>query len=364
MLFLLIVAISICWYYRFWSLRSKKHKGSCKTVIVLGSGGHTGEMLRLVQDLDPSLYSPLILVHASSDAMSRAKAQDLLPRAKYCAIPRARNVGQSWLSSIPTSAYALLRSLLLVFTSFPDVILCNGPAFSGYLLTILGIKKVSIVFIESFARVQDISLSGKLLYPIADMFIVQWPGLLANVKTPYFLKHPPMDISIRPARLRDVEEACKCIHSAYRENQPGAWTSESHILSGQRISSDEFRSLVQTEADLPRIIVAELSDSQIVGTLEIEIEQPGKSVVLGLFSVSPAMQSNGIGKRLLTNAIDRAREAGYSVAVMYLIELRADLLQWYVKFGFRETGETKVLEELMKDSKVGRFCFKRLELEI
>jgi beta-1,4-N-acetylglucosaminyltransferase len=45
------------------------------------------------------------------------------------------------------------------------------------IVSILGVKKVSIVFVESFARVNDLSLSGKLLYYIADMFIVQWPGL-------------------------------------------------------------------------------------------------------------------------------------------------------------------------------------------
>ena len=33
---------------------------------------------------------------------------------------------------------------------------------------------------ESIARVKSLSLSGKLLYPIADKFMVQWPDLLAK----------------------------------------------------------------------------------------------------------------------------------------------------------------------------------------
>ena len=33
---------------------------------------------------------------------------------------------------------------------------------------------------ESVARVKSLSLSGKLLYPIADKFMVQWPDLLAK----------------------------------------------------------------------------------------------------------------------------------------------------------------------------------------
>lgn len=38
-----------------------------KTLMVLGSGGHTGEMLQLVKALDPSLYTPRIYVTADSD---------------------------------------------------------------------------------------------------------------------------------------------------------------------------------------------------------------------------------------------------------------------------------------------------------
>ena len=34
-----------------------------------------------------------------------------------------------------------------------------------------------IIFCESFARVQHLSLTGKLLYYVADEFVVQWPQL-------------------------------------------------------------------------------------------------------------------------------------------------------------------------------------------
>lgn len=40
---------------------------------------------------------------------------------------------------------------------------------------ILGIK---VVFVESIARVYSLSLTGKLIYPFADLFVVQWEELL------------------------------------------------------------------------------------------------------------------------------------------------------------------------------------------
>jgi beta-1,4-N-acetylglucosaminyltransferase len=36
---------------------------------------------------------------------------------------------------------------------------------------------MEIIYIESFARVETLSLTGKLLYPFVDRFLVQWPEL-------------------------------------------------------------------------------------------------------------------------------------------------------------------------------------------
>ena len=35
-----------------------------------------------------------------------------------------------------------------------------------------------VIYIESFARVHEKSLTGKLVYPFADLFIVQWESML------------------------------------------------------------------------------------------------------------------------------------------------------------------------------------------
>lgn len=45
---------------------------------------------------------------------------------------------------------------------------------------VLGLKDVAVVYVESFARVRSLSLTGKLLYPFVDRFIVQWPYLEAK----------------------------------------------------------------------------------------------------------------------------------------------------------------------------------------
>uniref|UniRef100_A0A8D0GM45 UDP-N-acetylglucosamine transferase subunit ALG14 n=1 Tax=Sphenodon punctatus TaxID=8508 RepID=A0A8D0GM45_SPHPU len=155
------------------------------------SGGHTTEILRLLSSLSQS-YSPRHYIFADSDKMSEDKIRSFeQKRAKIFSssqftlhhIPRSREVQQSWSSSVLTTLYAFLYSLPLTFRLKPDLILCNGPGtcvpicISAILLGILGLKKVTIVYVESICRVETLSLSGKILYYFADYFIVQWPAL-------------------------------------------------------------------------------------------------------------------------------------------------------------------------------------------
>ncbi|XP_019489587.1 PREDICTED: UDP-N-acetylglucosamine transferase subunit ALG14 homolog [Hipposideros armiger] len=167
---------------------------SLSLMAVAGSGGHTTEILRLLEHLS-SAYSPRHYIIADTDEMSAQKISSFeLKRAdrdpsttfpKYCIhrIPRSREVQQSWLSTVLTTLYASWFSFPLTYRVKPDLVLCNGPGtcvpicVSALLLGILGIKKVIIVYVESICRVDHLSLSGKILFHLSDYFIVQWPAL-------------------------------------------------------------------------------------------------------------------------------------------------------------------------------------------
>ena len=48
-----------------------------------------------------------------------------------------------------------------------------------YPVCLLGkMRKIHIIYIESFARGDEASLTGKLMYPLADLFLVQWEDML------------------------------------------------------------------------------------------------------------------------------------------------------------------------------------------
>ena len=83
-----------------------------------------------------------------------------------------------------------LYFLITFFQSFsiflketPDIIVTTGGGI-GIPMCYLGkFLEKKIVFIESLSRVINPSLTGKFLYPISDLFLVQWKFLIKDFKT-------------------------------------------------------------------------------------------------------------------------------------------------------------------------------------
>lgn len=98
-------------------------------------------------------------------------------------VPRTREVGQSWVTTAFTTLHAFIVSFIMLICHCPTLILANGPGTcvplcaGAVLLRILGVAPSQVVFVESLCRVRSLSLSGRLLYPISDHFLVQWPQL-------------------------------------------------------------------------------------------------------------------------------------------------------------------------------------------
>ena len=174
----------------------RKRTRPCKTMIVVGAGGHAMEMFKLLSGIDLDRYSPRLYVVAKNDKMSREKIESFEPAqpANVSAIMRAREVGQSYISSVATTFGAVLDSIPLIWRTRPDLLLCNGPGtcvpvcLAAYFIKYIGLKDVKIVYAESICRVEHLSLSALLLYKfaVANEIIVQWPRLAERYpKTKY-----------------------------------------------------------------------------------------------------------------------------------------------------------------------------------
>ena len=60
----------------------------------------------------------------------------------------------------------------------PDFIITTGALIAFPFCVFAKMRSVKVIYIESFARVNNQSLTGKLVYPLADLFLVQWESLL------------------------------------------------------------------------------------------------------------------------------------------------------------------------------------------
>ena len=159
----------------------RNNSEKCRILVFLGSGGHTGEMLRLLCALDFDRYSPRAYFISSGDSLSLAKvsamektrtvftgqndpvvcapasrstgllAQDYGKGWSITEIPRARNVHQSFF----TAPFTTLRSLavclsVLTLPSFTkrqgttDLILLNGPGSCVPLVIAAFLPRVSL----------------------------------------------------------------------------------------------------------------------------------------------------------------------------------------------------------------------------
>lgn len=234
-------------------------------LIVLGSGGHTAEMLYMLNKaaFDPNVWTYRTYVTTSGDNFSANKAaefeadlaggqhdstdqrdrssdnlsvfdrspaekqivkspvdnndsaKDKLPTSgksfRILEVPRARRVHQSYLTAPFSTLHCLWACLLILVGRFPDqesipsnyktphpdIIITNGPAVAVCMMLAAKILRFFIfvsrwltgrasapdvarlrtIYVESWARVRSLSVSGKLLLPIADSFIVQWRPL-------------------------------------------------------------------------------------------------------------------------------------------------------------------------------------------
>ena len=70
-----------------------------------------------------------------------------------------------------------LRAVKILRKEKPDLIISAGAAPSVPFFLIGKLKKRKLIYIETFDRINKASLSGKMCYKMADVFVVQWEDM-------------------------------------------------------------------------------------------------------------------------------------------------------------------------------------------
>ena len=143
---------------------------------------------------------------------------------------------------------------------------------------------------------------------------------------------------IMPASQSDTAALEKLINSAYRgEGSKKGWTTEADLLDGTRTDEANLLELINSSNGVMLKCLNE--EGEIIGC--VNLQKNHDKLYLGMLTVSPNMQGAGIGKKLLVAADQHARENNCNRVYMTVISVRAELIAWYERHGFKKTGETK-----------------------
>jgi ribosomal protein S18 acetylase RimI-like enzyme len=148
----------------------------------------------------------------------------------------------------------------------------------------------------------------------------------------------PETPSIRTALPTDIPALHRLVESAYRgDSARGGWTHEADLLGGQRIDAATLAVLI---ADPTETILLAFDEDELIGCVQVS-DRGGGLAYLGMLAISPARQAAGLG-RMLINAAERdARTIGATRIEMTVIRQRAELIAYYERRGYAQTGEER-----------------------
>ncbi len=147
------------------------------------------------------------------------------------------------------------------------------------------------------------------------------------------------DNNLSIASPADAAVIAQLLNSAYRgESSKQGWTTEANIIAGN-VRTDE--SNLQTVMQQPGSVVLKYEDDHqhIIGC--VNLQQHDNKIYLGMLSVSPQLQGAGVGKKLLYAAEEYAKHLQCGAIYMSVISIRTELINWYQRYGYKETGERK-----------------------
>lgn len=145
------------------------------------------------------------------------------------------------------------------------------------------------------------------------------------------------------ATTADIPAIKDLLNLAYRgEVASRTWTSEAHLIAGNtRTDETELKKIMNQPGS---VFLKYCNDDQAIEGC-VNLQQHGNKIYLGMLSVSPFKQGAGIGKYLLKAAEEFAMQLHCVSIYMTVISIRNELIDWYKRHGYMDTGERKEFVE-------------------
>lgn len=138
-----------------------------KVLFISSLGGHLTQLLQLKPLFEEYDYHIVTEKSIITEDLSKQYRMSFLMYG-------ARNYPFKYIFKL---SYNFLTSLYYFLRERPDVIVTTGAHTAVPICYIAKLFGKKVVFIESFAKTSTPTISGKMVYPIADLFIVQWQSM-------------------------------------------------------------------------------------------------------------------------------------------------------------------------------------------
>ena len=143
-----------------------------KVMFISSTGGHLTELLQLKPMFEKCEYTIV-----TEKTKSNQNLIDQYPDHVYYL---AYGTKQHLFKYLFIFAYNIILSFFIFLKVKPDAIVTTGTHTAVPMWYIAHFLKKKVVFIETFANSKTPTQAGRLVYPIADLFVVQWESMLEH----------------------------------------------------------------------------------------------------------------------------------------------------------------------------------------
>ena len=141
-----------------------------KVLFIASTGGHLSELMQLKPCFENYDYNII-----TEKTGSTVNLKDKFPKKVNYLVFGTKDHLFSYIFKF---SFNILKSIYLYFKIRPEYIVTTGTHTAVPICYIGKLFGTKIIFIETFANSKTKTLSGRLVYPISDCFIVQWKEML------------------------------------------------------------------------------------------------------------------------------------------------------------------------------------------
>ena len=141
-----------------------------KVLFISSTGGHLNELLQL-RPMFKKYKSYLI----TEKTKTTIDIEDKDLKEIYYLIYGTKHKPLIYIFKLLINCF---KSLYYFIKINPDVIITTGAHTAGPMCCIGKIFRKKIIYIETFANIETKTITGRLIYKFADLFIVQWESML------------------------------------------------------------------------------------------------------------------------------------------------------------------------------------------